>query len=125
MTTEIDQELKSRLVEYVDSAALAVKAGSTMAAERAPEIVRQFITWTIAQNCVFAGLCMTGIVVTVYLSIWSWKRINDPDAFPLFAAPVMIVVALTFGFVECVTAALKAWLAPDVYVIEFLAGLLK
>lgn len=131
----MDDELKQRLVKYLDGMENAVKTGGDFVYENAPETIRQYITYTIASNAaaVIGGailLCF-GIYVGCNLAKYLRKfgeRYYESNPVRVVIQAIVSAICCVFGPISAATHVdplLKVWLAPNIYIIETIAKLVK
>lgn len=127
----MNDDLKSRLVKYLDLLEEAGKAGGKFVAKEAPETVRQFLRWEIVGGAMSAVLCFTGSLLLSALCWWlgylAAEAGHGPSAPPcwmgcIFSA-IPAVILVIAGICD-VFAVAKVFIAPNVFLIEKAAKLL-
>jgi hypothetical protein len=134
----MNEEIKVRLVKYLDYLEVIGKKGAEFAEDKIPETVQQFITWEIWSNCLQASFCLfffTAAVVAIYFIVkkaWLSEWVSDTGFAKGIISVVILVISFAAVFPICITnglssskAALKAYVAPNVFLIEKAAELVK
>jgi hypothetical protein len=118
---KMNEQLNQALVELIYS---ALDAKNFLVAEL-PEVIRQLLLWKLSVSLIIT-LTGIGCFVTAYLVItWAnknWDKICKAGCEP---APTIISLVLTLvgGYFIFHLDWLKIWLAPKVYLIEYMASL--
>lgn len=131
----MNDELKTRLVKYLDALEAAGRKGADFVADQAPETIRQFLTWTLVQR---AGLCIMFAVlaaVALYIASKFWRWAQEAKAENEWESQFNCELGLTcfglattglgIGSLVSLFGALKVWIAPNVFLIEWAAELVK
>jgi hypothetical protein len=121
----MQDELKSRLIKYLDHLEEVGKQGADFVAGQAPDTVRQFIQWEIVSSIAAGCACLA---VAAFLGFVIYKI----HSFEFMPESVPAYVFTGLGFIGCLCGAythfgyaLKAYIAPNVFLIEKAAELLK
>lgn len=122
---EINEEVKQKMIEYLQSFEAGIKKAGEFSAEQAPLVVQEFLRWEIVRNGAFA--VATGLLMLVVLATavrYHFKVEGEEKAFVwLFAA--IPLVAFGIGFGASAEKAGKAWLAPRIVVLEKISTLVQ
>lgn len=131
----MNEELKSRLIHYLDMLEDAGKKGAEFVSDQAPETVKQFVRWEILSNSIWTVACLAGIaaVTAIYFKvIWRYSanslNVHEDGWFirGIFGAfSIAGIVALSVCGMDHFIHAIKAYIAPNVFLIEKAAELLK
>lgn len=119
------EQLKEQLMASLGEVLTYVKAGAAMVGEQVPLILKEIIVWSMAQSAVG----VIGLGIGAYLCCRMAERdILDGDASRTF--PLGMIFGTTLGMF-CLGGAivnlltfLKVWLAPRVFLIEYLRGMM-
>lgn len=126
----MDNELKGRLIKWLDTVEGSIADAVDFGKEQAPQVIEELITYTIAIRSFYCIVSILLVFVPVVLVARAFKGREDEtvfevcdDNFPLIMFGGM---SATFGaivFCANVTTLLKAWIAPRVFVLEYIAEL--
>lgn len=123
-TTSLDWA--NRLNGILDYLTEAIKGTTDFVADQAPEVVQQLLAWKMFQ---FGGLAVAFLIVMfVMIKIWwrpykNFKNLSDDAQFGT-GMIMFFTLAPFIGFVLTGLQAMKIWIAPKVYLIEYIASLL-
>lgn len=103
-----------------------------------PDVAEQLLTWHMFESGIHTAVNVCWIVVLAFTSfigtrfLYKWAKENDRFDEPAFIFPVVIINVVVFICicVNCDTIVsnldwLKIWLAPKVYLLEYLGGFVK
>lgn len=129
----MDDDLKAKLLDYMTGLEEATKAGKDFVVSNAPETVRQFLAWHFWSGIVFAVVMLfaSGGIVQLYRWWWMYSEtFTDTDAISPTRAIfgfvcVGAIVALVINSLLFATMSLKIAIAPNVFLIETIADLVK
>jgi hypothetical protein len=126
MTVEINEEIKTKMVEYLQTFEAGVKKAGEFSAEQAPLVVQEFLAWEIARNGLFAvvlGAALFGVLAVAYRL---QSKTDDLELkFLIWLCSSVPLVAFAIGFGICAENAGKAYLAPRIVVLEKISELVK
>lgn len=128
----MDEQLKQKLIGYLDHLEQAAKTGGDFVAEHAPETVQQWITFSLLEAVGGAVLAMLAFFAIACL-MWATLRHNykgswlDEELFKTLAA---IVCPMVMVMTMCIAAtnahkALKIYIAPNVFIVEKVSELVR
>lgn len=131
----MDPKLQQQLAEYLKEFVGAVKAGGEFALQQAPLVVQEKIAYGRASTAITL-LMSIAILGAVARSAPAVGRLitaadRDGDAAKMAGAVIATVVMLVAGFVSAIVFfgtyedALKVWFAPRLYILEWVASLVK
>lgn len=124
----MNDEIKARLVKYADQLENAASKGAEFVGQHAPETVHQYLAWHFWFNVMSAVGCLVLFAAIAYAMaklIGFMKRNDLWEVSPLLMFPLGGLIAVAFGFFFSVADALKIAIAPNVFIIEKLAELVK
>lgn len=123
----MDQELKQRLIGYLDALEKGATTGGEFVAEQAPEVCREIVNWRIADGLIIAApllaaICLIACVVRYVFVVT--KDVDDSSgsksgprimavAVGLFLSTMMASFA-----VESIHRSAKAIFAPRLVILE-------
>jgi hypothetical protein len=118
------------LLDIVKSTKEGVAKGVDIAMEQAPEIVNQLLAWKIADNCIRCAGCLLLLTAICLIYRMIWKRVEDGDYDGFIRGMVGLVggvmaIALVICAFEYAMAALKIYIAPKIYLIEYFSRLIR
>ncbi len=110
--------------------------GKDFVVEQAPLVVQELVTWQRAWLTLLAVLLvlLTAVVIALFVKgfRWSWRNwdriAREGDApGPIIGGAILflVIAGMTVGSVASVNDALKVWLAPRLYVIEYIGHVLS
>lgn len=103
--------------------------GAEWLADQAPEVVQQLLTFNLVSSLIMTILCFLVLIGTIYGSIWTGKAMIRDNAEELLPIPIVVGVSVSlFSGIVGVSnlfTALKIWLAPKLYLLEYAADLIK
>ncbi len=124
--------MEELLLKYLDHLEEIGHKGADFVADQAPETVRQFIKWEIVSNLSIAALLVVLglIVIAVWHRLFKWfgdkKNCDDSDLIrtmiSVFAA-VILILPIGGTVCSCAAKGTKAYIAPNVFLIEKAAEL--
>lgn len=138
MNEELQNQLTSMISKLQDVGVEAFMFGK----EQIPDVISQLLTFHLVEALVMSVIYfLVGFVLPVIVGkmFWAYYRKalaeykakerrhpkDDPDGLGFWFIPIGLLFLFLFGFVGNLTLALKIWLAPKVYVLEYLATLGK
>ena len=131
----MNEELKDRLVSYLDKLENVVEKTGDFASEQIPDVAQQYINWIIAENTIYAVMWLTMSIGTAYFARFFYKKLNEHgkvDASYQGSEYIPVVLSSIFIFALCLPCfinyslhATKAIVAPKVVIVEKLAELAK
>jgi hypothetical protein len=125
----MDEQLKTKLIGYLDTIESKVQAGHEFVAAEAPLAVQEWLRWMAVESGVYAVLCMITAVLCQWLVRKFYRDANklpEDQQMPYFFG---ICVCLIFGLISVPVAiessvrCAKVIIAPRVVVIEKVAEL--
>lgn len=123
----MNDELKTRLIKYLDYLEEVGAKGADFVADQAPETVRQFVQWEIVYHSIAAAACVCICGAMLFGFYKSLKLMQKHEAWE--CSPIMVLFILvilpSIGAWTNGTTALKAYIAPNVFLIEKAAELIK
>lgn len=118
---EINDEVKTRLIKYLDSVEELVNKGIDLASDQLPVIAHELIAWNRASTTI--GLLFSiGIVVTGFLAMrkcFKLAQTTEPYVVGCLAGALFSLA----GFITTLCNAMpciKAWFAPRLVLLETL-----
>jgi hypothetical protein len=128
----MNDELKEKLMHYLETIEKGVNQGADFVAEQAPLYVQEFLAWEFWQHCISAIAFALAIIVILALG-WNFsammknsknREANDMRLAPLVASLLLAGILLPILIFE-VKQALKVELAPRVVIVESLRKAMK
>ncbi len=122
----IDTEQANRLLKLL---ADGVEQGKDFVLTQAPEVVQQLILWKRAEHTAWVCMGLVGMVVVYFVGrrcyAWIVKDNRHGELEELLcllgipSAALLFLLMLLFNIAPC----LQVWLAPKVYLLEYLTKL--
>lgn len=124
---EINEEIKQKMVEYLQTFEAGVKKAGEFSAEQAPLVVQEFLAWEFWSHAVGAVVCGVAIIVIalVIRKIWNITESFDELRFGGSLFGGMACVGLMVGLCCNSYYAGKVAVAPRIVVLEKIATLVK
>ena len=124
----MNPELQKALVEFLG----LVRSGTDFAVAQMPLLVQELITYARVTLTTFTVALVVLSPLCYRLTRWMWKKANacwsgDDDGDWVLAAIVSFIAFVGTTIAAPIMAAqcAKAWLAPRVYVLDWIQGMLK
>lgn len=120
------------LLDIVQSTREGVAKGVDLAMEQAPEIVNQLLTWKMVDNGIRCAGCIAIVATFCILYRIYWKKSEEFDhddkvfsrgligAIGGIVGVVVLLCAFEYGM-----TALKIYIAPKIYLIEYFSALIR
>lgn len=129
----MNEELKGRLVKWLDTVEGSVAEAVDFSKEQVPQVIEELISYTIVANAVYIVVWLIPVVVTI-MAVLHFRQLlkTRPEVLDDECPPVSLFVAVIAGVLSlltciiplrCVDELLKAWLAPRVFILEYIADL--
>jgi hypothetical protein len=132
MTNTNSISWESELLEIVKSTKTGIARGVDFAADQAPEVVGQLIAWKMTEACILAASWLIALAI-VWGVVWRlWRMASDfTNTDRQFTRGLSCGIAAAIStpiccaFVGYSLDAIKIYVAPKVYLIEYLSALIK
>lgn len=129
----MNDEIKARLVKYADQLENAASKGADFVSTHAPETVHQYLAWHFWYAVIHAAACFVvccgSAFACVRLARWAYGMCSKhEDCEPAWILPGAIGAVSLIAATACighVGDALKIAVAPNVFILEQLAELVK
>lgn len=128
----MNEELQSKLIEYLSKIEGGIERAVDFSAEQAPLVIQELIQWTIVEHTIYAvlwcGLAMFFVILSGLCVIRRRKWDPEDPAFPVMFGGIPSFVCATLTGTPAVingSVALKAYLAPRLFVLEYLRDLVN
>ena len=125
----MSDQLKQESAELIRDLRESIEKGGELVKEQAPDIVQEIISLGLWFNFTIGTAALIVFIVCANFLIWAIKVgreenwDNSPPVGVAFASFVTCVLSCVAAVAHLSTA-LKVYLAPKVYVLKYLAGLL-
>jgi len=116
---DISKELAKELLTTIKGAKEAAGAVKDFTLEQAPDVVHQLLTYNLAVALVWALFGATLIGIAIKLIIVSINSDDSDVSFFAFIGMVVTGMPGTACFITNIATALKVWLAPKLYLLEY------
>ena len=122
----MDEELKIKLLYYLDT----LEKGVQSASDQAPVVAQEFIHWQIVSGSARAAVCVALFCFAIYLTkkgSLAWNNsnatgyIHSHELLAIFG-PILMVLSFIFG-TDAAFDATKACIAPRLVVLEKVADM--
>jgi hypothetical protein len=130
----MNEAIKTKLLEQFSNVAEITKEGVMKAVEvvqeQCPMLVEELLRWEFAISLINC-LCGVGVLCGyhLYRKPW-WKEVkedsfNDPDVFTPFFIASFVHNIFGFLLVALNLTWLKIWIAPRLFLLEYISDLIK
>ena len=115
----MDDELKAKLFEYLETIEGRVDGASDFVASEAPLVVAEFIQWEVVVGLMIAGASVLSFLIIMLVALICWKKSGNDDAKAATATfgGLLSIVAICFCF-HGLEKSTKAYVAPRIVVLE-------
>jgi hypothetical protein len=124
----MDDELKQRLIKYLDKMEEAVDGGSDFILDQAPLVVQEYLLWQWWLHLLAMALSILVIVPCVLLGVRLIRESYETDNEQTFGWGMLVIAISGCLLVPAIGEAftfLKVAIAPRIVVMEYLAELVN
>lgn len=126
----MNEEIQSKLVDYLDRIEQTVEAGGDFVATEAPLFVNELLAWTFWNNVIGGFSVLTILLLPIavaWLAIREMRRDKDFEGPGWFLLAGAFAAALMICSISCgqFQKAVKVKVAPRVVIVEQLSDLSK
>lgn len=127
----MNDQMKQELLAWLTSVRQLAEQGKDFVLQQAPMVVQEKITWGRATETLWAVAAFLVFAVSVYLAMKAWRWVfsipaDEQDGHAVAGIFASIpAVCLFFVFMSQLETALQVWLAPRLYIIDWVVGLVK
>jgi hypothetical protein len=124
---EINEEIKQKMVEYLQSFEAGMKKAGEFSAEQAPLVVQEFLAWEFWSAFAAFLICSIIAVATIGTCIWWWRSSKEETEFKALICliPVLLCLFLQIPIWTSAYSAGKVAVAPRIVVLEKISELVK
>lgn len=115
----MNEELKNKASEVLLKMLDMAQSAGEFAVDKAPEIIQQLLIWEFWSSLLFGIL----FLVLTLLNAWLSKKIFDSDVEPVCIITITAVIIFFICSLYNLSTALKVYIAPDLYLLEYAAKL--
>lgn len=126
----MNEQMQSRMLEYLDALESAVQSGSDFVVGQAPLVCREYVDWCFWSAVIQASACGVAIVLLLAFAWWSAVRAfkardgNSPW-WDCLVFSVVLSVLLAIPLILGVLDIVKAKAAPRVLILEKVVALTR
>lgn len=127
----MDEQFKKILVQFLQLMLDGIQKGAEIAGQQIPLVLQEKLRYDFAAYCIWGGFWLLVIAVVwalAWLLIFKYSEVGrdrkEAKAFMFPAASIITFFALIFAVWE-LQYALEIWIAPRVYILEWLKGMIK
>jgi hypothetical protein len=117
--------LEQTLVDTINATKSGISQGIDFAQQQIPEVVQQLLMWKMAQALIWLVTCLALIILCVYLTIKAFKGKDDGMQGVSLALSIFVGVPSVIGFIIALSQVIKIWTAPKLYLLEYVADLIR
>lgn len=114
-------DLQDKLVEILTSIQAAANRANDFAVEQLPDIAQSYIMYGQITCTLASALFLVLTVICVVLAVHMVK--NDNEEY--LPGPILFGVASLFGLALALPSTVMVWVAPKVWLLKEIAGMLK
>ncbi len=123
---DVTDKLNSSLIKMIDG----LEDGAAFLGAEIPEYINQLLMWNLARN---ALICLLGVILlfsTIPYIKFIWKKTSNMDsgggdAIKIFAGGLGTLVLFLTGVNTVNLEWLQIWIAPKVWLVEYVVTLTK
>lgn len=126
----MNDEMKKKLIEYLDKTGSAVDSAGNFVLEQAPDVIQQYLVWEFYSNLILSiiAVLISIFFIRIYSICWKvgeeGKWDNPGPVLGLLIFGIMSI-AFFFGSLERVYHMVKVSVAPKIVLIEKMSDLIK
>lgn len=125
----MNEELQGKLVEIIGSIQTAAGKASDFALEQLPDVAQSYVAYGRVSTLTALTVCVGALIAYGLTLRLCFARRNEDDGVSLFFVGILggVFVAMPAFIASLVylNAAILVWLAPKVWLLRELAGLVK
>lgn len=128
----MDAQLQAALIRLLTGTADAMTAGASFLQAELPEVVRQLLLWKLISALTVGSLLAAVAIVWFVIAtrkVVRWEaKAEEPSkglGWALFLAFSLPALTAGAGAIALYLRAVQIWLAPKVYLLEYVARLVK
>ncbi len=118
----MDKLLQQKLVEIIGELQQAVVSTKDFVLSQLPDIVQQYIHYTIVSDLFWIVVCLALMIVCIWAS---FKWFDESEDGGILLITVIPFTLSAIAFLVILAELLKVWLAPKVFLLQALSGLIK
>lgn len=120
--------LKDAMLSIIDSTVNGISSGVSFLKAEIPQVIHQLLMWEFYSNLIYGIIGVILLGITIYFSKKLFHAINDArHSDPIIWLPwgfgSIIAILISLSFAGHLMTALKVYVAPKVYLIEYAADL--
>ena len=116
-------ETKDILNEFLKSLLEGLKEAGALVKDQMPLVLQEYVTWGIVHGFIWFGVWAIIAALLIWFAIWMGKKVDVDDFGPVVFVGVVALVSLSTSLIY-LSGAIKALVAPRVYLIDELSKLL-
>ena len=123
----MDPQLKAQLEIFLASLISTTERGLTVAEAQIPQVIQEKLLYDSVEALMYTVLCVLLLIATGFLVRYAMFLYNTKpsDDVWMISTLVSIITAITgFGLTFNIFTLLKIYLAPRVYILEWLRSML-
>ena len=124
----MNEELKQRLIKYLDGMEGAIDKAADFTVEQAPLVIQDILNWAIARSLISSSFMIITMIVIMYILYRLTKYISasndisnsDRGFFKtmIYSISAIPLILLSVGLWESSQDGIKALVAPRLYILE-------
>jgi hypothetical protein len=118
--------VQAELTQWLHTLRTGVETGAAFAGEQIPLIIQEKIAYERAYLSIVSGVLWTVTITGLSVMVYGWRRrsVCDPFGYMLGGGVGAGFTALIF-FIDFCRPLIQVWTAPRLYIVEWLASLVK
>jgi len=124
-SVEVNEEIKTKMIDYLQTFEAGVKKAGEFSAEQAPLVVQEFLHWEVVRNSCFGVIAAILTLVVLATAIRYHFKLDGEDKVFVWLLVAVPLVMFGVGCGTCFERAGKAYCAPRIVVLEKISDLVK
>lgn len=126
MTEKTLTVLEQTLVDTINTTKAGVSQGLDFAQKQIPDVIEQLLMWKFTESLISFIMGISLLLGSVWSMIYAFKKFKSGN-WDLEASPLGMILILPFliSFVYIDLTWLKIWIAPKLFLLEYVAKLIK
>lgn len=125
----MNETLQKAVAVMIEKAISGIDTATNFLAAEIPDVIHQLLMWNLVKSVLIVGLCFSFLLISgavAYKTEKSAKAAKDylTTGFPTFIFSIFGIGPLVIMLLSLFEA-LKIWIAPKVWLIEYAAELVK
>ena len=124
----MNEELQKALGELLNKANNGIDAASGFLAAELPDVIQQLLTWYVVENTIWF-MCNVLLTFAFYKATVEFNKLRKENIREMYDIPMILtaigLIVTTMVAITCGVEALKIYIAPKLWLLEYAASLTK